>query len=121
MNQSLVLGGIVMMTHKAKALTRGDVVCEIINVKRGRWIKIKLRDRLVENGFVRLHALGFMGVDAATEEMQNWEFREEPFLVQTIGVGKQIQWSLAVKRLNELNHRQILGENVTPDFDKVLA
>jgi hypothetical protein len=121
MNKALVLGGIVMMAHKAKALTRGDVVCEIINVKRGCWIKIKLRNRLVEDGFVRLHAFGFMGVDAATEEIQDGEFREEPLLVQAIRIGKEIQWSLAVKRLNELNHRQILGENVTPDFDKVLA
>ncbi len=115
----MVLGQVVVMGDEAEAGGGFDVWEEVVDVEGLCGVEVELFNGDLKNFRAGFGGFGGVGVDAATEEIEDGKLGEEEVFVQAAGVGEEEEGVGRSELFEGAGEGEVWGEDIAPNLDEL--
>ena len=115
----MVLGQVVVMGDEAEAGGGFDIWKEVVDVEGLCGVEVELFNGDLKNFRAGFGGFGGVGIDAATEEIEDGKFGEEEVFVQAAGVGEEEEGVGRSELFEGAGEGQVWGEDIAPNLDEL--
>ena len=115
----MVLSEVVVMGDEAKAGGGFDVWEEVVDVEGLCGVEVELFNGDLKNFRAGFGGFGGVGIDAATEEVEDGKLGEEEVFVQAAGVGEEEEGVGRSELFEGAGEGEVWGEDIAPNSAEI--